>query len=271
MGIAENITEDWHAALAALAWQLDLGATETIADAPVNRYELVAPAVKARPEPAVAPRAISGSQSSAVAGITAAAASEISAVLAAKAASIPELQAALASFDDCELKKGARNLVFAAGNPAARVMIIGEAPNRDEEQAGIPFAGRAGALLDKMFAAIGMSRDAADRAQALYLTTALPWRTPQDRDPSSAEINLLRPFLARHIALADPEIIVVMGNAPLQMVLESMGIQRARGGWGTAFGKPVLPMLHPARLLQSAAAKQDAWADLLALQSRLQG
>ena len=181
------------------------------------------------------------------------------------------MQAALAAYEHCELKRGARNLVFADGNPAAWVLILGEAPGSDEDREGRPFVGRAGQLLDRMFAAIGLDRRSSDPAQALYITNVMPWRPPANRDPEAAEIAMMRPFVERHIALVDPAVIVVMGNTPLLALTGAKGILRARGGWTMALGKPVLPMTHPAYLLRNPAAKRDAWADLLALQARLRG
>jgi DNA polymerase len=151
------------------------------------------------------------------------------------------------------------------------VLILGEAPGSDEDREGRPFVGRAGQLLDRMFAAIGLSRDAADPALALYITNVMPWRPPANRDPEPAEIAMMRPFVERHIALANPEVIVVMGNTPLSALTGTKGILRARGNWTVALGKPVLPMTHPAYLLRNPAAKREAWADLLSLKARLQG
>ncbi len=244
---------------AALEWQVAMGADEAIADAPIDRYGIepvapkaAAPVVQTGPVPM----------------------QEVDAVGLAKAAAgaasdLAGLQAAMAAFEHCELKQGARQLVFSDGQPQARVMIIGEAPGREEDAQGKPFVGRAGQLLDLMFRQIGLSRDAPDTQAALYITNVLPWRPPQNRDPEPAEMAMMLPFLHRHIALVDPEIIVAMGNHACQALLERKGITRLRGTWGEAVSKPVLPMFHPAYLLRNPAAKRDAWADLLSLQARL--
>ena len=174
------------------------------------------------------------------------------------------LRAAMAAFEGCELRKGARSLVFADGVPDARVMIIGEAPGRDEDREGRPFVGRAGQLLDRMFAAIGL-----DRQSSFYITNVLPWRPPQNRDPKPEEIAMMMPFLERHVALAAPEFVVLMGNISCQAVLGRRGITRLRGKWDEAMGRPALPMFHPAYLLRNPGAKREAWADLLSLKSRL--
>jgi DNA polymerase len=188
---------------------------------------------------------------------------------AAGAQDLPALREALAQYERCEVKRGAKSLVFADGLPGARVMVIGEAPGRDEDLEGRPFVGRAGQLLDRMFAAIGLSRQATDPAQALYITNVMVWRPPQNRDPTPEEVAMMLPFLHRHIDLANPEVIVVMGNTPLSALLGVRGITRLRGQWAEVLGRPALPMFHPAYLLRNPAAKREAWADLLSLQARL--
>jgi DNA polymerase len=258
MGIDADIAGDWHASLAALAWQLEAGVDETISEAPVNRFGLAAEV--ARPMPAAAATVPQGAGSDPVAVARAA---------SAAAGTLDELRSAMAGFELCELKKGARNLVFADGNPEARVLILGEAPGAEEDREGRPFVGRAGQLLDRMFAAIGLARTAPDPESALYITNVLPWRPPGNRDPEPGEIAMLRPFVERHISLVDPEVIVVMGNTPLDALTGARGILRARGVWTEALGRPLLPMTHPAYLLRNPAAKREAWADLLALQARL--
>jgi uracil-DNA glycosylase len=250
---------DWHAALAALHWQADLGVTDAVADHPINRFALTdtAPAaVRAATITEAAPPAVADPVAQATA-------------LAAGAATLAELAAAMAAFEGCELKRGARNFVFGDGNPAARVMIVGEAPGQEEDREGRPFVGRAGQLLDRMFAAVGLSRTSPDVDQALYITNVLPWRPPQNRTPTAPEIAMFRPFLDRHIQLVDPAVLIVMGNVPLQALLNTQGITRMRGTWADWQGRPVMPMTHPAYLLRNPVAKREAWADLLAVDARL--
>jgi DNA polymerase len=122
-----------------------------------------------------------------------------------------------------------------------------------------------------MLAAISLSRDNPDPGQAVYITNILPWRPPQNRTPSAEEIAMMVPFVARHVELAAPEVLVLMGNVACQGLLGQKGITRLRGQWTEAFGLPCLPMLHPAYLLRTPAAKRHSWADLLALQARLTG
>ncbi|MEM8787700.1 MAG: uracil-DNA glycosylase [Pseudomonadota bacterium] len=240
--------------IAALAWQLELGADEALEEAPVDRRLSAAPAeAVAAPVPAPAQ---TGSGSADLAGA---------------AADLPALRAAMAGFEGCALKKGARNLVFADGRPGAHVMIVGEAPGREEDAQGKPFVGRSGQLLDRMFAAIGLARGAEAPKAALYITNTLPWRPPQNRDPSTEEIAIMMPFLERHIALAAPRVLVTMGNAATKTLLRtSTGITRLRGTWAEAQGLPVLPMFHPAALLRDPLKKRAAWADLLTLKARLE-
>lgn len=259
--------------LALLEWQVALGADQAIMDQPVNRYALAdeVPRASARRGAAVNGPAATPAMAPApaVPGAALAAAIAEARLLAGGAADLPELAAALAGFPHCDLRQGARNLVFADGQPGAGVMIVGEAPGRDEDIEGRPFVGKAGQLLDRMLAAIGLSRAAPDPVLAVYITNVLPWRPPSNRTPEPDEIAMLLPFLQRHIALADPKVIVLMGNTPCLALLGLSGITRIRGHWAEVLGRPALPMVHPAYLLRQPAAKREAWADLLALKSRL--
>ncbi len=247
---------DVAAARALLEWHLELGADEAIGDEPVNRYEAVepvrAPAAVASPAVAVAQDPVA-----------------VAEALAGAAGSLEELADAQAAYDLCDLKKGARNFVFADGNPQARVMVIGEAPGRDEDLEGKPFVGRAGQLLDRMLSAIGLARTAHHRDEAVYITNVLPWRPPSNRDPEPQEIAMMLPFLRRHVELAAPDLLVLMGNISCGAVLGTRGILRLRGTWTAGFGLPALPMTHPAYLLRNPAAKREARADLLSLKARL--
>lgn len=189
--------------------------------------------------------------------------------LAARANSIDELRAALDGFTGCNLRHSAKTLVFADGNPEADVMFIGEAPGREEDLQGMPFVGRAGQLLDRMLAAIGLSRESA------YITNMIPWRPPGNRTPAAHEIELCRPFIERHIALAEPKIVVMLGNIASKSLLDTdKGILSLRGTWmDCKIGEtltPALPTLHPAYLLRNPAQKRLAWADFLSLQDRLE-
>ncbi len=255
----ESVLEcEW--ALALLEWQAELGADEAILDAPVDRYGEGAKAPAVLAAPAVLPATAADADPVAEAQALAAAAPDLDA-----------LRAAMAGFPHCALREGARTLVFADGLPGARVLVLGEAPGREEDLVGRPFVGAAGQMLDRMLAAIGLDRAAPDPANAVYITNVLPWRPPQNRDPSPAEISMMRPFVMRHIALAAPQILVLMGNHACDAVLGRRGILRLRGQWAEGLGLPALPMTHPSYLLRTPAAKREAWADLLSLRARLDG
>ncbi len=289
MGIVDDISEDWHAACAALAWQVDLGISDGVGDLAVNRYEMAA---ALRPAATVAAaEAVPGPVPVSVSGQTAgdgaalmmamAAATAAAGAAAGAAGDLAALRAALDGYTHCTLRQGARNLVFAEGAPGAAVLVLGPAPGREEDLEGRVFAGLAGILFDRMFAAIGLGRgnEAAGGGAAaggVYLCPVMPWRPPSDRAPDAGEIAMMRPFVARHIALARPRLVVAMGNAAAAMLLgpagaAGIGIGRLRGRWHAASDVPVLPMFDPAHLLRNPAAKRDAWADLLELQARLRG
>ena len=245
---------------ATLNWLVEAGADEAIGDAPVNRLvqKPVVPAPAAprppppRPMPAVAGDAIGEAMAA-----------------AASAASLAALKAAMEAFDGCALKRTATNTVFADGNPAGGILFIGEAPGRDEDRIGKPFVGRAGQLLDKMMASIGL-----DRARNAYITNVINWRPPDNRDPTPEEAALCLPFLRRHIELADPGIIILLGAVAARHVVGAAdGIMKLRGRWmeyrvGDRM-VPLMPTLHPAYLLRQPAHKKLAWRDLQAIQARM--
>lgn len=261
-----SLSNDYYATKAALEWQFEMGVDEAICESPINRFDV----------PAAKPKLKIGATSN-IAPIDVVpnvipvqdAAPDVAKILAAKCGDLPALRDALGVFDLCALKQGARNMVFADGPDQARVMIIGEAPNRDEDKQGKPFVGVEGALIDKMFEAIGLSRTASDRADAIHISMVLPWRPPQDREPNGEEIAMMLPFLQRHVDLVDPDYVVLLGNIACSAGLNKVGISRFRGQWAEAFGKPCLPMLHPRALIRDPLRKRDAWADLLALKGRM--
>jgi DNA polymerase len=196
-------------------------------------------------------------------------AAELAARTAAhKAESLDQLEQSLRSFDGCGLKATAKNLCFYRGAPRAKLMIIGEAPGRDEDLEGKPFVGRAGQLLDKMLAAIGLGE--AD----VHITNIVYWRPPGNRTPTPQEAQVCRPFLDRQIELVAPDVIVLLGGAAAKHILNvADGIMRIRGKWREhdAAGRKIKTMatLHPAYLLRTPAAKRMAWRDLLAIRAAL--
>ncbi|PTE09380.1 uracil-DNA glycosylase [Mesorhizobium helmanticense] len=189
--------------------------------------------------------------------------------LAATAASLDELRQHMAAFDGCNLKFTAKNMVFADGNPNAAVMLVGEAPGRDEDIEGLPFVGRSGRLLDRMLAAIGLDRTSA------YIANVIPWRPPGNRTPTPHETEICRPFIERQIELVNPKVLVNLGGPSAKTLLNTTeGILRLRGNWrvhmtasGTAI--PAMPTLHPAYLLRTPAHKKLAWRDFLEVKAKL--
>ncbi|MCB2111939.1 MAG: uracil-DNA glycosylase [Parvularculaceae bacterium] len=252
------------AARALLRWYADAGVDEAVAAEPVDRFRNDQPAAApARSASASVTRIARPSQPSADE------AASLAAAIAAACDSHEDLAAAVAAFDGCPLKAGARNTVFSDGIPGAALLIIGEAPGRDEDAAGKPFVGRAGGLLDRMLAAIGRSR----MSDAL-ITNVVYWRPPGNRAPTQAEIAVCRPFVDRLIELTTPKAIMLAGGVPLQAMTGVAGITRARGVWRDVTlpsGKtyPVLPVFHPAFLLRQPAHKRLAWKDLQTLAAGL--
>ena len=189
--------------------------------------------------------------------------------LAGTARTLDDLRAVLESFDGCALKATAKNLCFYRGAPHARLMVIGEAPGRDEDIAGKPFVGPAGQLLDKMLAAIGLDETSA------HITNIVYWRPPGNRTPTPQEGLICRPFLERQIELVAPKVVLMLGGAAAKHMLDTPeGIMKLRGTWRTIEigGRPVKAMasLHPAYLLRTPIDKRKAWQDLLAVKTALE-
>lgn len=255
-------------AAAVLQWYLDNGVDETMLDTAQNRLErktIVAdvPPVSANITPSVIVPAVS--MPTAVEVVAEALS------LAQSAQNLEELRQAILSFEGLVIRKTAMNMVFSDGNPLARIMVVGDVPESDEDRAGKAFMGVQGQFLDKMFAAIGLARSAAEPEHALYLTHMLNWRPPGNRSPQQAEIDLSLPFLERHIALIKPKILVLMGPL-VTKALQGSTVVKLRGSIGNY--KPItadiggvdvlcVVMQTPAVLLKTPLKKREAWADLL--------
>jgi uracil-DNA glycosylase len=248
-----------------LAFWAEAGVDALYADAPVNR--LGEPTPPRRAQPAAAALA---TVTRITAGPDVSAAIAEARALAQAAQDLAALEAAIAAFDGCNLKfEGAKRAVFARGDPAAAVLVIGEGPGADEDAQGAPFVGKAGKLLDKMLAAAGLQ----DR---VFITNTVYWRPPGNRTPTPAEQIVCRPFLERAIALVRPRFLLLVGASSAKSVLgREEGILTLRGRWfewtapDTGTVLPALPTLHPAFLLRQPAAKKKAWSDLLTLAERL--
>jgi uracil-DNA glycosylase len=260
-----------------LAFYLEAGVDCALTDEPVNRLSdpAAAPAVTvpglsepAPPSPVrPAPSAVAAPRGEATPAPEAAIASAREA--ARTAPSLEVLRALLEKFDGCALKHTATRLVFADGNPQARVMFVGEAPGRDEDIEGLPFVGRSGKLLDRMIAAIGL-----DRSKA-YIANVIPWRPPGNRTPTPQETQICLPFIQRQIELVNPDVLVTLGNPSTQTLLSTReGIMRTRGKWfdydtGTRTIRAIATF-HPAYLLRSPSYKRMTWQDLRSIAKALE-
>jgi DNA polymerase len=256
-------------ALAVLDWWATAGVDLLFEEA--SRDRLAEPPPRAAPlaVPRPAPPPVPQTPAVARAPVALDATARTAAEWAAEAESLDALKDAMNRFEGCGLKKTATQLVFADGAPGAAVMIVGEAPGAEEDRIGRPFVGRAGQLLDRMLAAVGLDRT------RVYIANVVPWRPPGNRTPTPQETAVCLPFIRRQIELCAPRVLVTMGNPSTQTLLGvKEGITRARGVWrdyeiapGRAI--PALPTLHPAYLLRSPAAKRWSWLDLRALKAAI--
>jgi uracil-DNA glycosylase len=255
------------ALLAWLDWYRAMGAVDLIGDQPVDRRAVgetwsppstpSTPPPRSAPAPRPAPPPLPLRSPGSIA--------ESARAVAAGCASVAALERALAAFDGCALKETALNLCFADGNPAAEVMLIGEAPGAEEDRQGKPFVGPSGQLLDRMLATIGLDRT------SVYITNVIYWRPPGNRTPTPAEIGACQPFLERQIELIRPKVMVFVGGIAARGLLGvKEGVTKLRGrrllyplADGTTI--PALVMFHPAYLLRTPAQKRLAWRDLLTL------
>jgi uracil-DNA glycosylase len=253
-----------------LAFYLEAGVDCALADEPVNRLaepESVASPTPREPAPprpvkevTVAAPAVPRSEMTVAPEAAIASAREA----ARSAPTLEALRAILENFDGCALRHTATRLVFADGNPQARVMFVGEAPGRDEDIEGLPFVGRSGKLLDRMIGAIGL-----DRSKA-YIANVIPWRPPGNRTPTPQETQICLPFIQRQIELVNPDVLVTLGNPSTQALLGTReGIMRTRGRWfdydtGTRVIRAIATF-HPAYLLRSPSYKRMSWQDLRAI------
>jgi uracil-DNA glycosylase len=292
MAATPHDSDQRKAAIELLRWQLEAGVDIAVGDAPADRFAESArperetrPSADLRPAHAAPPRETSPARPAPARnppGIQAPPPVQPGAALpnddairsareiAAAAATLEDLKAAMAGFEGCNLRKTAKTLVFADGNPRARIMLIGEAPGREEDEQGVPFVGRSGQLLDRMLKAVGLDRN------SVYITNVIAWRPPGNRTPTPQETEICKPFVERHIALVRPEILVLLGGPASKALLDTnAGITQMRGKWAKLSIEgseiDVLPMLHPAYLLRQPGQKSLAWQDLLKLKSRIGG
>lgn len=260
-----------------LRFYAEAGVDEALDEMPADRFAETA-ATQAARSPAPRERAIAASRQPASAPMAApklAVPDEAQAArareLAQQARTLEELRELVASFDGCNLKFTAKQIAFGDGNPNAPLMLVGEAPGREEDIQGKPFVGRSGQLLNRMLAAIGI-----ERAQGAYIANVIPWRPPGNRTPTTLETEICRPFIERQIELINPRVLVTLGSPSAKVLLAaSGGMLKLRGKWKahvTASGKEIatMPTLHPAYLLRYPAHKKLAWRDLLEVKARLE-
>ena len=269
MSLSDAVGPDAPDPYELLSWYAEMGVTEALDDAPQNHFAAAeqfpaaagdAPRLK-RSAPLAVPPMAAAATAPDDAALTARA-------MARDAATLEALKDAMSRFEGCALKATAKNLVFADGNPAARVMLVGEAPGADEDRAGLPFVGRSGQLLDRMLATIGLTR-----TEQVYIANLLPWRPPGNRTPTPQEVAICLPFIQRQIELVDPDILVCVGRPSAMALLEVKSIMAARGRWLEYDSGnrriPALPILHPAYLLRSPLDKRLAWRDLRTLKTAI--
>ena len=185
-----------------------------------------------------------------------------------KSESLQKLKRSITNIKNCDLKKNASNVVFSDGNPKSKIMIIGEAPGFNEDQEGLPFVGRAGALLDKMLAAIDLNR------KNVYISNIINYRPPENRRPSEEETKRYLPFITKHIEIISPKVLVLLGSTAMNALIgNEVVISKARGKWiEKKFGQcktSVIVTFHPAFLMRQPAQKKMAWIDLKMIRDKI--
>jgi uracil-DNA glycosylase len=272
--------EQTKAARDLLAFYVEAGVVDLVNEHPVDHFaertvaESESAARREEPPPTRPPLAKTAAPSAPVAATPPPLAPDVAVMAAreaaARASTLDELREVLAGFQGCALKHTAKQLAFADGNPAGRVMFVGEAPGREEDIEGLPFVGPSGKLLDRMMGSIGL-----DRTQA-YIANIIPWRPPGNRTPTPQESAICLPFIRRQIELADPDVLVCLGGPAAQILLNLKdGIRKTRGRWlayhtGSREIRAI-PTYHPAYLLRSPLEKRLAWRDMLAIKKALAG
>jgi len=261
--------------LSVLEWYRAAGVDVAVGEEPVDRFAQRVPARAPQASPNASPQAIANPMLAPAEppprpALTTSLAADPSEArsLAASATDLDQLRMLLDAYDGCGLKQRATQLVFADGNPEARIMLIGEAPGAEEDRQGKPFVGKSGQLLDRMLAAIGLDRT------KVYIVNTVPWRPPGNRTPTPEEMALCLPFLHRQVELVAPKLIMTLGGPAMQTVFSTTtGILKMRGKWSpVSVGNhqvDAMPTLHPAYLLRNPAAKRQAWQDLLSLRMKM--
>jgi len=263
---------------AILQYQIDLGVDEAITANTFNRFKETKLQGQKKPERILSPKPIQSKQrnnsllreqkSSSVDNI-ANEAKLVAEKLVSEVQTLDDLKNSIEAFNGCDYRETATNLVFADGNPKAKIMLIGEAPGQDEDKQGLPFVGRSGKLLDKIFSEAGLSRKSKDSSKAIYITNAVNWRPPGNKKPPPEVIDMFRPFIHKHIEMVNPKILVLSGNSSCNAIINQVGITGLRGKWIKGERYFIMPIVHPAFLLRDPKYKRDTWNDILQIKQKL--
>ncbi len=264
-----------------LEWFLDNGVTEVIDGKPVDKTKALKQAPKPIPKLENTTQQTSAVLEPSSDKIIGTSQAIIDAKeLARQAKTLEELKQAIMNFDGLSVKKTAMNMVFCDGNPQADIMVIGEAPGADEDRQGKPFVGASGQLLDKILGSIDLTRTAEEAKNATYISNIINWRPPGNRTPTTDEMKIALPFIERHIQLAQPKILILVGNTPMRTILNTKeGIKKMRGKWHkyetitTELPKLeqdiiAIPTFHPAFLLRNPYEKKSMWQDMIMIQEK---
>ncbi len=273
----KNLSAEKHAALHALQWHVDYDIAECLVEEPVDRT--IPPDLSQIQDKVeqVKPKVVPLKENKPLPMIGSAEAIIESKKIAAQCKNLEELEQAIADFNGLSVKKTATNMVFADGNPKAKIMVIGEAPGADEDAQGKPFVGASGQLLDKILACIDLDRKSEDLDKAVYISNILNWRPPGNRTPTAQEIEISLPFIQRHIELINPQYLILCGAVPGKSLLnQKTSISKLRGKFYDYMGGnsqmnaiQCLVTYHPAYLLRTPAQKRAVWQDMLMLQTQL--
>lgn len=270
-------TMDLKDSLEILKWQIEMGVDEIIGEERMNHLQATVMATKpvslelekettSKREPSKSLIPEDAPQSKVV---NKAKALEDAEQLVSEVSTRQELKEALEAFQHCSFRNTAKNLVFSDGNPQAWLMVLGEAPGRDEDIMGKPFVGVSGKLLDKIFSEAGLARTNTQPQDSIYISNSINWRPPGNRTPTTQEIEMFRPFIWKHIELIKPKILMLTGNIACTAILNKAGITKLRGTWEKIDYMDVMPTVHPAFLLRNPIFKQHIWQDILAIKKKL--
>lgn len=279
------VNSEYAALKSALLWHIDAGGEFPFSAHPVSmlalKEEATAPEIQSVKPPSSLPISFAEVLAPAILGASEARTEAIK--LASAAQTLDQLREVIAGFEGIGLKDTASNLVFAGGQVGAPIMFIGDAPGGDDDREGKPFAGANGQLLDAMLKAAGLTRGESETQNTIYISNVINWRPPGNRSPTSAEIEVSLAFIERHIQLAKPRLLVLLGDVPARALSgRSENISKMRGKWfdylpqtpefqNGAIPIPAIPTYHPAYLTENPVQKRAVWGDLLDILEKYAG